>query len=316
MAMLRRRNNKRNIPDHYLIVTDTVNSDIEISTTQDHVQNTTQYQVQNTTQDQVQNIQNTTQDQLQNTTQDQLQNKKNKKIHLVPENVANVFWDTETTGRSRSRIVSIGWTYNDDHEGEVLIRPRKRIEHGAFCVHGILENDNMMEPKKGLLYFMNSILNIGKDVVMIAHNGKAFDTNVLRHELEREGVELASNIVGFVDSLHWIKYDCKMSKANIDHLQTNFLNENNRTLHGALEDSRILKRIINKMMLTHKQLGYFESRNDFFERTNKWTDSTEIANDIVEETIYKLEETCCSHIFHNHNNVLVCQNCNHWKLFL
>tara|TARA_B100000214_G_scaffold172208_1_gene123801 strand:- start:4633 stop:5367 length:735 start_codon:yes stop_codon:yes gene_type:complete len=232
--------------------------------------------------------------------------------HWVPQNVEKVFWDTETTGRYRARIVSIGWT-SDSNEGEVFIKPRKRIEYEAFCVHGILETENMMNPKEGLLYFMNSISNIDKDVVMIAHNGKSFDTNVLRHELEREGVELASNIVGFVDSLHWIKYDCKQPKASIDYLMTYFLKEDARNLHGALEDSRILSRIVNEMLITHKQLGYFENRNDFFKRTNKWIDVSEIINDVMEETTYKIEETCCTHEFHNCNKILFCTKCDHWK---
>ena len=38
---MRRRNNKRNIPDHSLIVTDIVNSEIQNSTTQDTTQDTT-----------------------------------------------------------------------------------------------------------------------------------------------------------------------------------------------------------------------------------------------------------------------------------
>jgi DNA polymerase III epsilon subunit-like protein len=255
--------------------------------------------------------------------------KKNMKRERADKftDVFKVFWDLETTSRCRSRIVSIGYIAEDDGiQGELLVNPRIHIEYEAYKVHGYshkkLTQMHAKSAKEQLLFFMSEIESIGRDVVMIAHNGKSFDTHVLRHELERENVPLASNIIGFVDSLHWIRKSLSLKSANIDFLMGHFWSENARDLHGALEDCKILKRIFFHVLnsIEDHTLTYFEATDEFFERTKKWTYEEEVLKDIMEEMYCQIEKTTCKHNYKIHfldvdntKCIYKCTNCDMWQ---
>lgn len=240
--------------------------------------------------------------------------------------IFKIFWDLETTGRTRSRIVSIGYASDDDaFEGELLVRPKIHIDSGAFLVHGYTHDDLRDQPtaRTQLLEFMRRIASLEHDVIMIAHNGKSFDSHVLRHELETENVALAPNIVGFVDSLHWIRHTLKTKQASIDILLQRLFHETARSIHGAQEDCRILKRIFHHVLerASDKSLKYFESTAEFLQRTQKWTDPDEHIKDAMEEMIFTLE-TQCEHDFAKAQHLDIdkrrafqhCTKCSSWRL--
>ena len=240
-----------------------------------------------------------------------------KSVELEPENCFRLYWDLETTSRSRSRIVSIGYSSEDDTvAGELLIYPKVMIDECASEVHGYtletLLKHGAKSCKEQLQKFMDMILKIGKPVVMVAHNGKCFDTNVLRHELEINNIQLAENIVGFVDTLHWLKYYCKYKIANIDHLLITLLNKNARDLHGAKEDSICLKDIVLHVLQlrNEKRLAYFESRDEFMVRTSKWLEEQEVFKDIQEEVIFFLESICEHTSIEETPSGRICTHCN------
>lgn len=239
--------------------------------------------------------------------------KDNSEYHT--EECALLYWDLETTSRSRSRIIEIGWT-SDEVEGELLIIPRTSIDKNAGLVHGYDINKLISKGAKDaftqLNVFMRSIESINKPVIMLAHNGKSFDTNVLRHELETENVRIANNIIGFVDTLHWMKYACKIKNAKLDDLIVEYLHEDVRKEHGALEDSRLLKRVVDYVRASNKELSYFESIHDFLIRTDKWSSEEEKIKDALEEMKFKLEHDC-NHILHTDDNIQFCTECSYWR---
>tara|TARA_Y100000746_G_scaffold232519_1_gene249675 strand:- start:1444 stop:2289 length:846 start_codon:yes stop_codon:yes gene_type:complete len=242
--------------------------------------------------------------------------KMKRKIEKNFENVVLVYWDLETTSRSRPRIIQIGWT-SCMSEGELLILPKIPIEMNAGKVHGYdmnkLINLGAKDTFTQLNTFMRSIENIKKPVIMLAHNGKSFDTNVLRHELETENVNIANNILGFVDTLHWMRHACKIKNAKLDDLIVDYLHENVRLEHGALEDSRLLKRVVEYILNnTNEELSYFESMDDFLVRTEKWSNEQEKLKDFVEE-IETMVEQNCEHWLKTNEDIQLCVKCSYWR---
>lgn len=245
-----------------------------------------------------------------------MEKKMKRKIEESIQNIVRVYWDLETTSRSRSRIIQIGWTSNIS-EGELLICPKIPIDINAGKVHGYDRNELIRLGAKDtftqLTAFMKSIENIGNPVVMLAHNGKCFDTNVLRHELETESVPIAQNIIGFVDTLHWIKYSCNIKSAKLDDLIVEYLSEDIRKEHGALEDSRLLKRVVEYILQSMNfELSYFESMNEFLTRTNKWSTVEEKVKDCIEEMKTAVEKNC-NHSFKTDEGIQLCTKCSHWQ---
>lgn len=241
---------------------------------------------------------------------------KRKSINC-PQDAFKIFWDLETSDKFRSRIVSIGYCSDDPYfEGELLLLPKVPINMNAIKVHGYtidkLKKEDAKDTKTQLNYFMRKIESLNKQVVMVAHNGKSFDTHVLRHELEIEDVPIAKNIIGFVDTYHWIKWDLKFQSANLDALMINILKKNARDIHGALEDTKILREITMHLLEKHSNcLGYFENMEEFLARTEKWKSENEIIKDIMEEIIANVETISCDHSnMIEIDNLYVCANCS------
>lgn len=244
-------------------------------------------------------------------------------IHL--SNIFKIYFDFETTGRSRSRIVSIGYTSDSEtFQDELLVIPEIRIDYGASVVHGftheLLHTQNADTCKKQLSLFMERIEKLSKPVVLIAHNGKSFDTHVLRHEMIINGIKLPNNIVGFLDSLWFVRKKLEIKHASIDLLMDKFWHGELRTIHSALEDCKILKRIFEHVIsITNDKALYLESTEEFMNRTNKWTNIDECVKDVLEEIVFQIERSC-EHTTMNKSFLDIdekkclnkCANCSHW----
>ena len=195
----------------------------------------------------------------------------------APVDATRVFWDLETTDRVRtSQIVSIGWVwdYDGSSPNELLVLPSDEIASEASHVHGwtraTLIDAGARPCREQLAAFLNDLAHRAPQLVILcAHNGKAFDTHVLRGELEREGLTLPSNVLGFVDTLHWIKYDVGIRSASIDALLRS-VGADARTTHSAGEDADILRRIVARYATT--PLTYFETSDEWWLRTSPTAD--------------------------------------------
>lgn len=254
--------------------------------------------------------------------------KRKQTSDIVLKDVFKVYFDFETTGQSRSRIVSIGYVSDDTtFQGELLLIPGVHIEYAAYNVHGYthekLLHEGAGETKEQLMKFMKAIEQIHKPVLMIAHNGKSFDTHVLRHAMVRYQVRMAYNIIGFMDSLWFVKSVLNIKYASIDILMEKFWNDEPRNIHGALEDCKILKRIVDHVIsITNTENAiYFESVDEFLLRTQKWESEEEILKDLIDEMIYKIEKNC-KHLSYTSKfldidekkSLCKCDNCSHWFL--
>lgn len=198
-----------------------------------------------------------------------------RKGKKCPDDAVRVFWDLETTGMGTpSRITSIGWTAEVGHEGELFVMPEIEISPGATRVHGhtrhTLEKAGALDVKHQLRAFIDTLGKVAPKVILCAHNGKSFDTHVLRAELHRSGLELPSNVAGFADTMRWIKHDLGVKPASMDALMSSVLGMDIRTIHNAMEDSRLLYKIVRALEDTHKKrVGFFESVDDWLLRTQR-----------------------------------------------
>lgn len=168
-----------------------------------------------------------------------------------------VAWDTETTGLgSRAQIVSIGWCVEcvegKAHGGgdEVFVIPTCPIDPGAFAVHGLDEAElvrrGATDIKEALRRFFDAIEALVAPVVLVAHNGRGFDTHRLRFAMTQADVsELPSNVMGFADTLLWARAErprLGCTSCSLDALCATAGIDLSRRIdrHGARIDSEIL----------------------------------------------------------------------------
>ena len=166
-----------------------------------------------------------------------------------------VFYDTETTGRGRSaEIISIGWcAAMGEQSGEALCMPQGAIDPGAERVHGlskaVLEERGAGTLRAALEAFCEAVerISCGRGVLLVAHNGRAFDDPKLRAALLKEGLRLPPCIHYMVDSLIWARaVRAKGLKNSLDALAAHYdvAHTEDRELHGAALDCRLLSRVV------------------------------------------------------------------------
>ncbi len=188
---------------------------------------------------------------------------------MVEEDVGRVFWDLETTDRSsKSRIVSIGWALAADAPNELLVLPAEESTPQAIEVHGWTRGRLMEHGALGvdvqLAAFFRSLERLGP-IVLCAHNGKSFDTRVLRAEMARHNLKMPPNVIGFVDTLHWLRSTVGIRPTNLDHL-IRLTGSTPRSIHSSGEDAALLCKISMHYMSSHA-LSHFESTQEWMSRT-------------------------------------------------
>jgi DNA polymerase III epsilon subunit-like protein len=188
-----------------------------------------------------------------------------------------------------SRIVSVGWISNlvVDPGNELFALPCVGIHPEATKVHGhtieTLIERGALDICTQLTRFLVSLENLAFPIVLVAHNGKSYDTRVLRAEMERCRLEFPANVIGFADSMLWLRHDRAVNPANMDHLLEHCGLEK-RNLHGALDDARALRTIVN---CYDGPIGFFESKNGMLERTVAVTLQV-----LVEEMVEHIVTSC------------------------
>ena len=156
--------------------------------------------------------------------------------------------DTETTGLSPDngdRIVEIGCVELINHVPtnntfQVYLNPEKDMDPGAEKVHGLTNEFLLDKPK--FIEIADSFLEFIGDSNLIAHNAD-FDINFLNSELVRAKKEKINND-RVVDTLKIARSKFPGARNSLDALCKRFFVDNsNRSLHGALLDSELLAEV-------------------------------------------------------------------------
>ena len=156
--------------------------------------------------------------------------------------------DTETTGLSPDngdRIVEIGCVELINHVPtnntyQVYLNPEKDMDPGAEKVHGLTNEFLLDKPK--FIEIADSFLEFIGDSNLIAHNAD-FDINFLNSELVRAKKDKINN-GRVVDTLKIARSKFPGARNSLDALCKRFFVDNsNRSLHGALLDSELLAEV-------------------------------------------------------------------------
>ena len=156
--------------------------------------------------------------------------------------------DTETTGLSPDngdRIVEIGCVELINHVPtsntyQVYLNPEKDMDPGAEKVHGLTNEFLLDKPK--FIEIADSFLDFIGDSNLIAHNAD-FDINFLNSELVRAKKDKINND-RVVDTLKIARNKFPGARNSLDALCKRFFVDNsNRSLHGALLDSELLAEV-------------------------------------------------------------------------
>jgi DNA polymerase III subunit epsilon len=155
--------------------------------------------------------------------------------------------DTETTGldaKNGDRIIEIGCVEIlsrsiGDATFHHYLNPEREVEAGATRIHGKTLEDLASKPKFAAV--AAEFLDYVRGAELIIHNAD-FDVEFLDMELGRAGLgRLADHVARITDSLAFARELHPGRKNSLDALcERYFVNNANRTLHGALLDARLL----------------------------------------------------------------------------
>ncbi|WP_262693436.1 DNA polymerase III subunit epsilon [Kordiimonas aquimaris] len=165
-----------------------------------------------------------------------------------------LIFDTETTGfdpMMGDRLIEIGLVEMVDKSltGEnyhVYVNPEREVPDSAFKIHGL--STEFLKDKPVFSDVMDGFLEfIGDDSVLVAHNAE-FDMRFINWELENAGRPIV-HPKRFVDTLAIARTKFPGAANSLDALCKRFdVNNNHRTLHGALLDAEILADVYIELM--------------------------------------------------------------------
>lgn len=173
-----------------------------------------------------------------------------------------IILDTETTGLSPKqghRIIEIGCVeiINRQLTGEhfhVYIDPMRDVDEGAKRVHGLDEAFLRGKPKFSDIYKDFEAFVRGDE--MIIHNAP-FDIGFLQSEYTHLGQAWPFSSNTITDSLMLARRKHPGQKNNLDALCKRYhINNEQRTLHGALLDSEILAEVYLSMTGGQSSLSF------------------------------------------------------------
>ena len=156
--------------------------------------------------------------------------------------------DTETTGLSPDngdRIVEIGCVELINHVPtnntyQVYLNPEKDMDPGAEKVHGL--TNEFLSDKPKFIEIVDDFLDFIGDSNLVAHNAD-FDINFLNSELAKVKRDKINND-RVVDTLKIARSKYPGARNSLDALCKRFFVDNsNRSLHGALLDSELLAEV-------------------------------------------------------------------------
>jgi DNA polymerase-3 subunit epsilon len=155
--------------------------------------------------------------------------------------------DTETTGLNAKlgdRVIEIGCVeilnrQVTDRSFHVYVNPERDIDEGALRVHGLTRESLADKPR--FADIVKEFLDYVRGAELVIHNAD-FDVEFLNAELKlvKQG-KLLDHAARVVDTLALARELHPGKKNSLDALcERYFIDNSNRTLHGALLDARLL----------------------------------------------------------------------------
>jgi DNA polymerase-3 subunit epsilon len=161
--------------------------------------------------------------------------------------VRQIVLDTETTGlnpKLGDRIIEIGCVELlsrriSERSFHAYLNPEREVELGATRVHGLTREDLAAKPK--FAEIAPAFLDYIRGAELIIHNAD-FDVEFLNMELSLAGhARLQDHVATIADTLLFAKELHPGKRNSLDALcERYFVDNTNRTLHGALADARLL----------------------------------------------------------------------------
>src|SRR3954467_4693972 len=158
-----------------------------------------------------------------------------------------VVLDTETTGLNAKlgdRIIEIGCVEIlsrnvAERQFHAYLNPERDVDLGATRVHGLTLDDLRAKPK--FVEVAKEFLDFVAEAEVLIHNAD-FDVEFLDMELARCKLgRLADHVAKVTDTLAFARELHPGRKNSLDALcERYFVNNANRTVHGALLDARLL----------------------------------------------------------------------------
>ena len=184
------------------------------------------------------------------------------KIQEALKNHKNIHWvyfDIETTNDindhniRNGKIIEIGAFYDDTNSFSQLCNPGISITNSH--IHGITDSMVLNEcTTENALYnffvYLNSLKKSPEDIiVLIGHNSANFDKKVIENHLIKYkfNSEICENIL-IADTLHALKKHVKIKEGNLEAMYKYLFNEAYIEKHRALDDSKDLKKIVDKVI--------------------------------------------------------------------
>lgn len=171
-----------------------------------------------------------------------------------------IFLDTETTGLKPPdhRVIEIGCIEVIDRkitgkQFHYYINPRRSIEASAFAVHGI--DEQKLADKPFFEDIADELIAFLKDSEVLIHNA-GFDVGFLDSEFNHVGRNVKMDeLCEVVDTLKVARKLRPRQKNSLDALcQAYAVNNQHRTLHGALLDAELLADVYLAMTAGQNQL--------------------------------------------------------------
>lgn len=187
--------------------------------------------------------------------------------------VRQIVLDTETTGLNPlegHKIIEIGCielidrrqTGNTFHK---YLNPERAVDEGALKVHGL--SNEFLSDKLKFSDILDDFIAFIKGAELIIHNAP-FDIGFLNAELKAAGQTYEiKTICSVIDTLVLAKKMHPGQKNNLDALcKRYFVNNSNRSFHGALLDAELLAMVYCEM--TGGQIDLFDVERQAEETAN------------------------------------------------
>ncbi len=176
-----------------------------------------------------------------------------------------IILDTETTGLSPEeghRIIEIGCVEMIDRKltGRYFhhyINPGRKVDEGAFAVHGI--SDAFLADKPAFHVLAQEFMDFVTGAELVIHNAP-FDIGFINHELRllNRHFKPITEYCSVLDTLQLARKKHAGQKNSLDALCKRYFVDNaKRDLHGALLDSNLLAQVY--LAMTGGQGSFFDA---------------------------------------------------------
>ena len=182
---------------------------------------------------------------------------------FLPADAEYLFTDIETESLTGLLLLQIAAITVTGLQFNVFINPFRPLSEDCskflgFFYHNnhLYRNGNRLQSKnikQALLDFTTFISNFNKPVVLVYHNGFAFDCSILANFLIRFNIPIPSNLITVCDSLPFFRTFFKnkdISNHKLGTLASHF-KINHEYAHCALSDSKVLMQICKQISTQH-----------------------------------------------------------------